>query len=577
MTVYWYRLIWLGIGILLAGLLLGKFGLQLAHSRPSEKTAVLLTKHITRITELESVRQTNLRHVALIGVADQVHDLAAPFVDNGQIKLVRRYPNPETYLAEAPKDYFPQLPEGLTIQLFELPLSPDLAEQVLSQLIDEAAFMDVFVEHTSLAWLSYAPGQVMLAGTCADIVQLAEGIIGLGEPDVVDLAFTVEPLACADNLQFRLYPITDTESVEMRVDFINKTSDVVAAQPNRFMVGSPSEDYIAGSPVGPLLSEAQPWSTKVQGGTGENVRILIFDTVPFAITPGQTIQENYQGVPITVTYPHPLPADLPTNGQSIASHGTFVASGAMDITPDAQYYLVKVLNEVGFGDEFTFYQAASQMITETLAVSHTLAGVVMNYSFVLEISPTLPSPAMSAFMTAVDNLNITQVAAAGNDSALLTTPAPMLFPAQHDAVLGVTAVNWNASALACFANEGEIAIWGGGIGRGSNSCDFATIVAQCLDQSHPEYCVTGWDPSSSTNYAYGLGTSFAAPLVSGLAAQDIAATTTTLGNWPSPNLVRATIYSRVTHNPAPHSIEIGAIGNPYLVTVNLYLPFLARD
>ncbi len=518
--------------------------------------------------------QGRIRNVALIGVADQVDSLATPFVDSRQIKLLRRYPNPSSYLAEAPVEYFPTLPVNLALHLYEITTRNDEGQEILGQIIDASAAHDVAVEHTDLDWLSFVPAQLVLTGSCSNIVQIVTNLPGLGEPKIVDLEFPTDSPDCGDNQQIRLYPITNEQQVTVRVDAINDIATTVVAQPNHVMVGSPSEDYIAGSPAGPLLPQAQPWPMAGAGGSGKNVRVLIFDTVPFALVPGQTIQESYQGIPITVSYPIALPAELPVGGLSIAAHGTFVASAAMDVTPDAQYYLLKVLNDSGLGDEFTFIQAASQAITESLAVSQTLAGVVMNYSFVSEITPTLPPPAMTAFVAAVNDLNITQVAAVGNDSAIAPEPFPMLYPARHEVVLGVTAVTWNADALSCFANEGEIAIWGGGPGRGLDNCDLAAIVAQCIDNSHPEYCTTGWDPNSPTNYAYGLGTSFAAPLVTGLAAQDIAASTATLGNWPSPDTIRAEVHARVTHNPAPASIEIGAINNPYLVQVQLYLPFV---
>jgi subtilisin family serine protease len=337
-----------------------------------------------------------------------------------------------------------------------------------------------------------------------------------------------------------------------------------------------SQDYIAGSPAGPLAAPAPPWSIAPPTLTGQDVRVLVFDSTPFTLAVGEVHQESFHGIPVTVSYPFPLQPDLPISGQSMAAHGSFVSGAVVDMAPEAQVHLVRVLNDSAIGDEFTFYQAAQQAISQTLAVSDTLAGVIMNYSFVLEISPTLSAPAMSVFLTAVSARNITQIAASGNDSAITPQPFPMLYPARHDDVVAITAVTWDTNAISCFANEGEVAVWGGGTARG-NSCDTAEIINQCVNGGHPEYCVTGWDPSSPTDYAYGLGTSFSAPLVAGLAAQDIEAESSALGDWPTPGLIRSRIYDRVTHNPAPASITIGAIGTPYTVQFSIYQPFVTRN
>ena len=533
----------------------------------------------TDIASATVVVQEQAQNIALIGEASQVISVAAPFINNSQLKLLRTYPNALGYYEESPVLYFPTLPPNLAISLYEIPFPLAQTGNVLDAIVQAAAANNVAVEYKVLDWLTYIPKQLMLTGPCENITQLVGNFPGLGSPpEVIDLTFTAvitSPTPCLDNQQIHLYPIMDGQKVAAYIDMVKEMTTTITAEPNRFIVGS-SQDYIAGSPGGPLRPQAVPWPISEPGGSGENVRILIFDTVPFTIAAGQTIQESYKNIPLTASYPFPLPIDLPEGGQSAAAHGTFVASAAMDMTPDAEYHLIKVLNNEALGEEFTFFLAAEQAIEASLAVSQSLAGVVMNYSFVSELTPTLSTPAMSAFLSSVHDLNITQVAASGNNSANASTPFPMRYPAQHETVLGITAVTWDANYLSCFANQGELAVWAGGTRRGLGSCNPTVIATQCASGAHPEYCVIGWDPNSPTNYAYGLGTSFAAPLIAGLAAQEIATETTTLGNWPSPALIRTNLYEHVTHNPDPANIEIGAIKNPYVVSFKLYLPAMIK-
>ena len=150
-------------------------------------------------------------------------------------------------------------------------------------------------------------------------------------------------------------------------------------------------------------------------------------------------------------------------------------------------------------------------------------------------------------------------------------------PARHPSAIGVTAVVWGDSGLACYANQGEVATWGGGIVRGG-ACT-VDIVTECVNGNHPEYCVVGWDPASPTGYAYGLGTSYAAPQIAALVAQAIEQAGNGPGAWPDPGAMQTSIYSQVTTNPDPANIQVGIIGNLYQDTGSqlIYLPVVRGD
>ena len=201
------------------------------------------------------------------------------------------------------------------------------------------------------------------------------------------------------------------------------------------------------------------------------------------------------------------------------------------------------------GTQYAFARGVDWAIKDAYLHGNDWYGVVFNYSLGLEdTSADGPKTAMDRMLDMVAFLDITQVAAAGNDSAFETMPMPMNLPAAHPDVMGVTAIA-PGNHIACYANSSRhpgpsvgFAARGGGIARGSAPvCDVDAHVQGCAIGAWGG-CLHGWDPTSPTSYSYAIGTSFAAPQVAGYAAQVLEDNATPRAvSWMSPDVVRNVI------------------------------------
>ncbi|MEZ4594413.1 MAG: S8 family serine peptidase [Chloroflexota bacterium] len=119
-------------------------------------------------------------------------------------------------------------------------------------------------------------------------------------------------------------------------------------------------------------------------------------------------------------------------------------------------------------------------------------------------------------------LDVVLVAAAGNDSAQSLKVGN--YPANWGTVLGVTASN-QANEQACYANDGDVAAPGGD-GRSPqdpanvceprlNLCTDGNCAYSVIGYVHPQALPAG---APATSHQHWVGTSFATPMVSGLAA-----------------------------------------------------------
>lgn len=548
------------------------------------------------------------RQVAIVGEAAQIDAVVTPFTSSKSLKFLRTHPNPEAYLAEAPAGtYSMTIFPTMTLQLYEVTTATNQVATVISQVVGASQMAGLTAVYQDLTWLSYLPELVIVNGNCQDIddVVFQAGVVELAK---VELKLSAQQ-PC--DREIRLFRINDGSTVISKTAFINAAAAIsgkdVLAQPNYMVVGASDGSYIAGSPGGAMVRNAVPLSvTSVLTAAGQNVRVVVFDTVPYDMGPHMVREEVVDGKPIWVrTLQNPVP-DLPVDGpENAVAHGTFVASPVAKLAPAADIHLVRVLNEHAMGDAWQFMTAVRSMINHTMAVSPTLDGVVFNYSLVLEAPPdTTESTALADLLSFVDGLNIVQVGAAGNESAFTAVPQEMRLPAAHSAVIGVTAVAFNGK-IGCYANKGEIAALGGGIPRGRGPCDTDEIVINCANGFHPEACVSGWDPrppdagaGPATPFDWGLGTSFAAPMITGQVAQCLELLSmshtspacnrlTTLPvhsglniasylDWPDTDEVRDYLYALAVES-CDENVGAGVIsGSPVDADCQVYLPMVLR-
>ncbi len=303
--------------------------------------------------------------------------------------------------------------------------------------------------------------------------------------------------------------------------------------------------------------------------------------------------------PLTLTAYHPLtlpqsltPTESTTNTVDISDHGLFVSGLVYAVAPDSNLTLIQVLNNQGQGELQALIDAMSvymlRRLDRDMDDDDSLEDTVINFSlgahapssdelsdearglimetlaiWDLEIPQDGPFPvgAMSVMMELFDMYGATVVAASGNHSAQVEEPLPPQYPAAFSTVLGVTASNLREDSSdnpiqSCYANDGDLMAPGGDGYVGDKEPDGpdGIVDATPTPPADPEdFCLPthttcakkgpncGYGVVSYTwnepsrGFAYWVGTSFATPLVSGLAANLIQAGAT------SPTQVRGTL------------------------------------
>jgi len=268
--------------------------------------------------------------------------------------------------------------------------------------------------------------------------------------------------------------------------------------------------------------------------TGDRVQVGIFDTSPF-------VEEDLTamgGVPQTkwVQAQNAAPMKLKSvrnakkravlrrNSRqpvNLANHGLFVAGLIYALAENCDLHLIRVLDDDNRGDLFTLLEAIFEFVKEFLGSESNPNNVVLNLSLGIRIPPEeasfdLPSSikAIEYLLKAAHCLGAVTVAAAGNESSGLPKPNKANFPAFWSENIGVAASNIT-DKHACFSNNGLVHAPGGD-GGGPKGC--APQAQNC--QGNCAQAVVGpvIKSSNNTGFIYWTGSSFAAPMVSGLAA-----------------------------------------------------------
>lgn len=329
--------------------------------------------------------------------------------------------------------------------------------------------------------------------------------------------------------------------------------------------------------------------------TGAGVQLAIFDTSPFTITGAADTVEPIPLVdaPFDLNIHHPF--DLPLLDVSAAAapavdvrdHGLFAAGLAHAVALDSPVHLYRVLDANGCGDLF--------LLAKTLKNFAAIQGgrpqrerSVINLSLGIQKPRRLDAAGFNdaqgeiaskgdavlrAYQMAQTELGIESlhtalllarqsgavvVAAAGNDSVRDAKILGADVPAAYDFVLGVEA-RGPKNVPACYSNQGDVAAPGGQArldpsddGSDATVPHCVPLAAACPTDSPGPGCPYGLISITATprryGYSYWVGSSFAAPLVSGLAALHY--------QTLSPPQVISAIQGAAAVPPAPGLIQV---------------------
>jgi hypothetical protein len=282
---------------------------------------------------------------------------------------------------------------------------------------------------------------------------------------------------------------------------------------------------------------------------------------------------NYQILPDALDVPSP---HMPETGKDLygrvvgfhmADHGLFEAGVIHDIAPDANIECIRVLNDFCVGDVSVLIQALDGIYTRVMP-NGDLHGkpVVINMSLVIPadseainagIDPNLLDPTRQALYNAIKALadfGVVFAASAGNEGDLRYTPMnpdgerpDALYPAAYayysatpvETMIPVGAINstGKAASYSCYPGPRGVAAYGGEVPAQSDikTVDHVTHVTKIDGMigiysalQYPalsvEDRIASYPVPNARGWAYWVGTSFATPIISALAARVLEAT-----------------------------------------------------
>lgn len=277
-------------------------------------------------------------------------------------------------------------------------------------------------------------------------------------------------------------------------------------------------------------------NTRTVTETGAGTRVVLFDTSPFDASGRFTMTAIVNGTETPLfglQTVDRLPQDSFANS-AFPDHGPYVAGLVHAVAPGAELELVRVLNnDNGRGTLFDLIVALQEFYDRNSdSTTLDLHGTVLNLSLGVHHPLTETFPALGVtdtFGLPSEVLSLKQVlrygydhgavivAAAGNDFAFGADDSPWSeAPAAYDFVISAGG-STNGGTRSCFSNNGELFA---PAGNGADSNCSGPPTQECV--ANPTLCLVSviHDEQGTTNASFGywVGSSFAAPQVSGLAA-----------------------------------------------------------
>jgi subtilisin family serine protease len=353
-----------------------------------------------------------------------------------------------------------------------------------------------------------------------------------------------DPQLRAPSLRFRL-EVTDTPLPRMVADLRKKGYPVdcnyiiAAGQRPKF---HPGDDPEYGPVLGPLPD------ADLSAGSG--VKVAVIDT-GFYRPAAESAPDVLAGVVgeddwLYEVTPGPE-EDLPGYLLEAGGHGTFVAGLVRRVAPGAEVFVFNAGTPEGFGD--------LGILLAKLTQAFDLGCQVINISmgtYTLDDQPLVVFDQALASLRSQSGRDVVVVASAGNDGIERKG-----WPAASDTVIGVASLDDDGN-LSTFSNRGP---WVKAAAPGEKVASVFVPGVENIDaetDERPEYwrdhfrgpgnrCEGDEEPEGQ--WAEWSGTSFAAPLVSGALAVEIAA-----GASPSDaaaNLLSPGVMSGADPGPAP--------------------------